>query len=90
MSPAVSVSAPVRASVDVRAVPLPNGEVVRRHVDLAGRRRLDELPDGSWLRYGYDADGQFVEAAAARQVDVPAHDLAIGQRHRPDVNRRSH
>ena len=41
----------------VRDVALPNGEVVRRHVDLAGRRRLDELPDGSWLRYGYDGDG---------------------------------
>lgn len=50
---------PASRSVErpVREVPLPNGEVVRRHLDWAARRRLDELPDGTWLRYDYDADG---------------------------------
>ena len=62
MSPAASPPAlrsadPGATTWTVRHVPLPNGEVVRRHTDLAGRRRLDEAPDGSWLRYEYDAEG---------------------------------
>ena len=77
VSGSVSVSA-VRASVDVRAVPLPNGEVVRRHVDLAGRRRLDELPDGSWLRYGYDADGNPLDVEHSSGESV-AYDVDGGR-----------
>ena len=56
---------------DLRVVPLPNGETSRRHVDLAGRRRLDELPDGTWLRYRYDAEGNpsAVEHSGGERVD---------------------
>ena len=61
----------------VRVVPLPNGETLRRHVDLAGRRRLDELPDGTWLRYRYDAEGH---PAAVEHSDGERVDYAVGER----------
>ena len=61
----------------LRVVPLPNGETLRRHVDLAGRRRLDELPDGTWLRYRYDAEGR---PAAVEHSDGERVDYVVGDR----------
>src|SRR4029077_9986129 len=45
--------------------------------DLAGRRRLDELPDGTWLRYRYDAEGH---PSAVEHSDGERGDSAGGGR----------
>ena len=55
----------------------PTATTLRRHVDLAGRRRLDELPDGTWLRYRYDAEGH---PSAIEHSDGERVDYAVGAR----------
>jgi YD repeat-containing protein len=56
---------------------LPNGGELIRQVDLAGRRRRDDMPDGSWTKYRYDADGNpsSIEHSDGQRVDydVRAH-----------------
>lgn len=69
-------SRPSDAASEVLELLLPNGEALRRHVDHSGRRRLDELPDGSWLRYRYDVDGNpaTVEHSGGERVDYAVCD----------------
>jgi hypothetical protein len=62
---------PRRPDEVVREVALPGGGVVRERSDLLGKLTLQEWPDGSWLRFGYDGDGTLrrLEHSSGERID---------------------
>lgn len=73
LDPASAGPGPTERDVEVR---LPNGNVIRRRYDLAGRLRLELRPDGTWLRYRYDSEGhpRSVEHSSGERVDYAVLD----------------
>ncbi len=70
-----------RPDLIVQEVPLPNGGVRREGRDFLNRVRVQEEPDGSWLRYRYDFSGKLlgVSHSSGDQVEFTG-DRQSGQR----------
>ena len=78
---------PVRADDVKRRVRLPNGAVRVETYSLAGRLRSVEEPDGSFLRFRYDADGRITGVAHSSLPGAAYHHENEGRRIRAVLGR---